>query len=140
VKSLTLLFFSSQQVFFSPCLVYFLLLLFKLLDYITLFTLVLLRLLGGVILFLEQECIFKLLVCVWLHSVFGQNHLYVKMLLTGIPLFRSVSEDSALFCKSEISIPCQPSGRRVIPFGRPSVHCSIRLDDVPYRPDARQTM
>jgi hypothetical protein len=28
---------------------------------------------------------------------------------------------------------------RAIPSGRPSVHCSIRPDDVPYRPDARQT-
>jgi hypothetical protein len=27
-------------------------------------------------------------------------------------------------------IPCQPSGRRVIPSGCPSVHCSIRSDDV----------
>jgi hypothetical protein len=27
----------------------------------------------------------------------GQNHLYVKMLFTGIPLFRSASNDSALF-------------------------------------------
>jgi hypothetical protein len=27
-------------------------------------------------------------------------------------------------------IPCQPSGRRVIPFGLPSVHCSILPDDV----------
>jgi hypothetical protein len=36
-------------------------------------------------------------------------------------------------------IPCQPSGRRVIPSGCPTVHCSIRPDDVSYRPDARQT-
>jgi len=36
-------------------------------------------------------------------------------------------------------IPCQLSGRRVIPSGRPSVHCSICPDNVSYRPDARQT-
>jgi hypothetical protein len=36
-------------------------------------------------------------------------------------------------------VPCQPSGRRVILSGRSSVHYSIRPDDVPYRPDARQT-
>jgi hypothetical protein len=28
---------------------------------------------------------------------------------------------------------------RAIPSGRPSVHCSIRLDDVSSRPDTRQT-
>jgi hypothetical protein len=35
-------------------------------------------------------------------------------------------------CKSEKSVPCQPSGRHVIPSGRPSVHTSSR-------PDVRQT-
>jgi hypothetical protein len=69
----------------------------------------------------------------------GQNHLYVKMLFTGNPLFRSASNDSALFYKSKISVPCQPSGRRVIPSGRSSVHSSICPDNVPYRPDTRQT-
>jgi hypothetical protein len=38
-----------------------------------------------------------------------------------------------------IQVPCQPSGGRVIPSRRPSVHCSIRPNNVPYRPDARQT-
>jgi hypothetical protein len=55
-----------------------------------------------------------------------------------------------------ISVPCHPSGRRgipsgrssvsnicpdneIIPSGRPSVHYSIRSDDVSSRPDARQT-
>jgi hypothetical protein len=42
-------------------------------------------------------------------------------------------------CKSRFQVPCQPSGRRVIPSGRPSVHCSIGSDDMPYRPDTRQT-
>jgi hypothetical protein len=70
----------------------------------------------------------------------GQNHLYVKILFTRNPLFRSASDDSALFYKSEISVPCQPSGRHVISSGRSSVHSSIRPDDVPYRPDARQTI
>jgi hypothetical protein len=44
-----------------------------------------------------------------------------------------------IICKSVISVPCQPSGRRVIPSGRSSVHSPSRLDDMPYRPDARQT-
>jgi hypothetical protein len=52
--------------------------------------------------------------------------------------FRVMSEDSA--CKSEeFQVPCQPSGRCVIPSGRPSVHCSIRPDDVSFRSDIRQT-
>jgi hypothetical protein len=38
-----------------------------------------------------------------------------------------------------IPVPCQPFGRCIIPSERSSVHCSIRPDDVPYRPDARQT-
>jgi hypothetical protein len=52
--------------------------------------------------------------------------------------FRVMSKDSA--CKSEeIQVPCQPSGRCVIPSGRPSIYCSIHLDDVSFRPDIRQT-
>jgi hypothetical protein len=52
--------------------------------------------------------------------------------------FRVMSEDSA--CKSEeFQVPCQPSGRCFIPSGRPFVYCSIRLDDVSFRPDIRQT-
>jgi hypothetical protein len=68
--------------------------------------------------------------------LFGQNHLYVKMLF---------SRDSAIqksfrrFCKLEKSILCQSSERLVILSGRSYVHCSIRPDDVPYRLDARQT-
>jgi hypothetical protein len=52
--------------------------------------------------------------------------------------FRVMSEDSA--CKSEeFQVPCQPSGRCIIPSGRPSVYCSIRPDDVSFRTDIRQT-
>jgi hypothetical protein len=45
-----------------------------------------------------------------------------------------------LYCEKDrrFQIPCQPSGRRVIPLGRPSVHCSIRPDDV-FIPTGRQT-
>jgi len=71
--------------------------------------------------------------------LFGQNHLYVKDdVLQGIQLFRRVSEDSA--CKSEnlLFLVSRPDDR-AIQSGRPSVHCSIRPDDVPYRSDARQT-
>jgi hypothetical protein len=64
------------------------------------------------------------LLCVWTKS------LMCKDAETGIPL----SE-----CCQEIQVPCQPSGRCVIPSGRQSVYCSIRPDDVSSRPDARQS-
>jgi hypothetical protein len=32
----------------------------------------------------------------WPRSVFGQNHLCVKMLQTGIPLVKAFSKDSSL--------------------------------------------
>jgi hypothetical protein len=54
------------------------------------------------------------------------------MLYKGIPLFR--------VCKSEESkFPVSRPDDRPIPSGRPSVHCSICLDDVSSRPDTRQT-
>jgi hypothetical protein len=40
---------------------------------------------------------------------------------------------------AKISIPCQPSGRSSHPVRTPICHCSIRPDDVPYHPDAKQT-
>jgi hypothetical protein len=50
--------------------------------------------------------------------------------LSGIPLFRVMSEDSA--CKSEnLRFPVSRLDDRAIPSGRPSAHCSICLDDVP---------
>jgi hypothetical protein len=68
----------------------------------------------------------------WPHSVFGQNHLCVKMLQTGFPLFR--------VCKSEeFTFPVsRPDDRAILPR-RPTAPCAIRLDDVSSRPDARQT-
>jgi hypothetical protein len=67
--------------------------------------------------------------------LFGQNHLFAKMLFTGISLFRSASDDSALFlqvrgfgsllavrttCHPFRTLICpqfQPSGRHTIPSG-----------------------
>jgi hypothetical protein len=70
--------------------------------------------------------------------LFGQNHLYVKDVLQGIPLFSRVLEDSAY--KSEnLRFPVSHPDDRAIPSGCPSVHYSIRPNDMPYRPDARQT-
>jgi hypothetical protein len=52
--------------------------------------------------------------------------------------FRVMSEDSA--CESEeFQVPCQPSGRCLFPSRRPFVYCSIRPDDVSFRPNFRQT-
>jgi hypothetical protein len=74
----------------------------------------------------------------WPHFVFGQNYLSVKMLYTGIPLsercqsFLPASQKNSKF-------PVSRPDDRAIPSGRPSVHCSIRPDDVSSRPDARQT-
>jgi hypothetical protein len=69
----------------------------------------------------------------------GQNQLYVKMLFNKDSAIQKCSRDSTLFASQEKSVPCQPSGWRLIPSGRSSVHSSSSLDDVPYRPDARQT-
>jgi hypothetical protein len=80
-----------------------------------------------------KKLIFEgLLLVFWPHFVFGQNHLSVKMLYTGISLFR--------VCKSEeFKFPVSRPDDRAILSGHPSVHYSIRPDDVSYRPDARQT-
>jgi hypothetical protein len=45
-----------------------------------------------------------------------------------------------LHCEKDrrFQIPCQPSGRSVIPSGRPSVHCSFRPDDM-FIPTRHQT-
>jgi hypothetical protein len=63
----------------------------------------------------------------WPHSVFGQNHLYVRMLQIGIPLFRVKSEEfqsslSAVrtMChpvRMPICLMLHPSGLCVIPSG-----------------------
>jgi hypothetical protein len=75
----------------------------------------------------------------WLHSV-GQNHFYVMLLLSqGCCFIQSLlfsyllQEDSVKFLGKFISVPCQPSGRRGILFGRSSVS-NIRQDDVVFRP------
>jgi hypothetical protein len=67
--------------------------------------------------------------CEWLISLliyFGKK----KTTLQGFHL--SEHFQKTLHCEKDrrFQIPCQPSGRRVIPFGRPYVHYSIRPDDV----------
>jgi hypothetical protein len=68
----------------------------------------------------------------WPHFVFGQNHLCVTML----------HKDSSIhkcFRVRRFSVPCQPSRRSSHPVQTTICHCSIHPDDVPYRPDSRQT-
>jgi hypothetical protein len=83
----------------------------------------------------------------------GQNHLYVKMLFNWDSAIQKCFRRFCTVCKSEILVPCQPSGQCVIPSGRSSVHSSqpsgrrvtpsrrpldqsiIRLDDVVFRLD-----
>jgi len=53
--------------------------------------------------------------------MFGKNHLYVRMLQTGIPLFRVKSEEfqsSLSAVRTPICLLLHPSGRCVIPSGR----------------------
>jgi hypothetical protein len=69
-----------------------------------------------------------ILLVFWPHSVIGQNHLYVRMLQIGIPLFRVKSEEfhSSLsafqtMChpvRTPICLLLHPFGRCVIPSGR----------------------
>jgi hypothetical protein len=81
----------------------------------------------------------------WHHSVFGKNHLYVRMLQIGIPLFRVKSEEfqSSLpavrtMChpvRMPICLLLHPSGRQTIqhhPSGRRAssvrtLHCIEKL-------------
>jgi hypothetical protein len=79
-----------------------------------------------------------LLVCNWPHSV-GQNHFVVKMLFKRDSTIQSTSRRFCADYKSKNSIPCQPSGRCVIPSGRPAVQSFNRPDDMSYRPNAHQT-
>jgi hypothetical protein len=72
------------------------------------------------------------LFCVWTKSLICNDA------VNRDSTFRVMSEDYA--CESEeFQVPCQPSGRCVIPSGRLSVYCSIRPDDVSFLPDIRQT-
>jgi len=70
--------------------------------------------------------------CVWTKS------LKCKDAVNRDSTFRVMSVVSA--CKSKnYKFPVSRPDDRAIPSGRPSVHCSIRPDDVSSHPDARQT-
>jgi len=68
-----------------------------------------------------------LLVCNWLHSV-GQNHFYVMMLLNRDSAIQRSSRRFCTVYKSEKSNPLEPSGRRDIPSGCPTVQSIICPD------------
>jgi hypothetical protein len=68
------------------------------------------------------------IVCNWPHSV-GQNHFYVMMLFNRDSAIQSASRRFCTIWKSKNLIPCQPSGRCVIPSKRLAVHNIILLDD-----------
>jgi hypothetical protein len=80
----------------------------------------------------------SLLVCNWPHSV-GQNHFFVKMFFIRDSVIQKYTRRFCTVCKSENSVPCQPSGRRVIPSGCLAIQCINRPDDVTYLLDAHQT-
>jgi len=63
----------------------------------------------------------------WPHSVFGQNHLYVRMLQTGIPLFRVKSEEfqSSL---SAVQTMCHPVRTPDTPASYVRMTCFFRPD------------
>jgi hypothetical protein len=63
----------------------------------------------------------------WLHSVFGQNHLYVRMLQTGIPLFKVKSKEfqSSLSAVRTTCLSVRTSDRQAS-FVRTT--CFFRLD------------
>jgi hypothetical protein len=73
------------------------------------------------------------------YILIGQNHLYVKMLFNRDSTIQKCLRRLCNVCKLKNSVPCQPSGRRVIPSGRPAVQSSSRPEDVSYRPDAHQS-
>jgi hypothetical protein len=79
-----------------------------------------------------------LLVCNWPHSV-GQNLFFVKMIFNRDSAIQKCFQKICTVCKSENSVPCQPSGRRVISSGHPAIQSISRPNDVSYHPDALQT-
>jgi hypothetical protein len=87
-----------------------------------------------------------MLVYDWPHSVWTKSLVCKDAVLQGIPLFRSVSEDSALLASQKIygslstvrMLICplfHPSERRAIPSGCPDRPSIIRPDDVDFGPD-----
>jgi hypothetical protein len=64
--------------------------------------------------------------------VFGQKYLFVKDASQGFKYSKVLQSQKISGSLSAIQTMCHP-------VRTPICHCSIRPDDVPYRPDARQT-
>jgi hypothetical protein len=77
------------------------------------------------------DVVMSSLLVFWSHSVFGQNHLYVRMLQTGIPLFRVKSEEFQCSL-SAVRTMCHPVRTPICLLLHPT-------DDVSSRPDARRS-
>jgi len=70
--------------------------------------------------------------------LFGQNHLYVKMLFNRDSAIQKCFRRFYTACKSEdFRFPVSRPDDGAIPSGRSSVHCCIHPDDVPYRSNAQ---
>jgi hypothetical protein len=69
--------------------------------------------------------------------MYGQKHLFVK---DAVNKDSTIQSDVRRFCLQvrRIQVPYQPFERSSHPVWTPICSCSIRLDDVPYRPDSRQ--
>jgi len=70
----------------------------------------------------------SLLVCDWPHSVRTKS-LVCKDALHRDSTIQKYFRDSALVTSQKNWFPVSRLDDRAIPSGRPSVHCSIRLDD-----------
>jgi hypothetical protein len=77
--------------------------------------------------------------CNWLHSGWTKS-LVCKDAFNRDFTIQSTYRRLCIACKSEeFRFPVSRPDDHAILSGCPSVHCSIRPDDVPYRPDSRQT-
>jgi hypothetical protein len=75
----------------------------------------------------------------WPHSVWTKS-LVCKDAVNKDSTYQSIFRRLCSAKKiEEFKFPVSRPDDRAIPSGHPSVHCSIRSDDVPYRPDSRQT-
>jgi hypothetical protein len=71
--------------------------------------------------------------------LFRTKTLVCKDALHRESIMQKYFRDSTLVTSYKNRFPISRPGDCAIPSRRSSVHCSIRLDDMPYRPDARQT-
>jgi hypothetical protein len=109
--------------------------------YITLFTRVLLRLLGGVIFIIFGFCLLCFTLCPFVTKGRVIFIFWTGNVKDAVNRDSTIQSDVRRFCLQirRIQVPCQPSGRSSHPVRMPICSCSIRPDDVPYHLNARQT-